>query len=161
MNDDIKALITARAHEIWEEQGRPTGRSEEHWRQAERDVLGRDAPERDDGRQGGAPSLHPPAGGAAEGPARVEAPAHVELGQPEEPAEPAPWPEPAARPSGDAPPGAGRAEGPAREPPSGPRPPPGSGRVDSPGLLMTAAVIGAGALALAVLGRMGGRRGGG
>jgi hypothetical protein len=155
MNDDIKALITARAHEIWEEQGRPTGRSEEHWRQAERDILG---------REGGAPGAWARAEGGAEPPAPVEAPAHVELGQPEEPGEPTPWPaarDPSSYRSADDPAGAGEADDAAREPPSGPRPPPGSGRAASPGILFTAAVIGAGALALAVLGRAGGRRGGG
>ena len=32
--DDREDRIRARAHQIWEEQGCPEGRHEEHWRQA-------------------------------------------------------------------------------------------------------------------------------
>ncbi len=31
--------IRQRAHEIWEHEGRPSGRQREHWAQAEREVL--------------------------------------------------------------------------------------------------------------------------
>lgn len=31
--------IRRRAHEIWEEEGRPEGYHEEHWRRAEQDIL--------------------------------------------------------------------------------------------------------------------------
>lgn len=31
--------IRRRAHEIWEEEGRPEGYCEEHWRRAEQDIL--------------------------------------------------------------------------------------------------------------------------
>lgn len=30
--------IRARAHEIWEQEGRPSGRAEEHWEQARREI---------------------------------------------------------------------------------------------------------------------------
>jgi len=30
--------IAARAYEIWEQEGRPTGKAEEHWRRAEQEV---------------------------------------------------------------------------------------------------------------------------
>ena len=34
-NPDIEDLIRARAHKIWEDEGRPEGRSDSHWRQAQ------------------------------------------------------------------------------------------------------------------------------
>ncbi len=34
MNEIPEAAIARRAHEIWEEQGRPEGRSQDHWEQA-------------------------------------------------------------------------------------------------------------------------------
>jgi hypothetical protein len=34
--------IRARAQEIWESEGRPEGRAEEHWTQAEREIAGED-----------------------------------------------------------------------------------------------------------------------
>lgn len=33
-------LIRQRAHRLWEEEGRPSGRSDEHWRRAEADLGG-------------------------------------------------------------------------------------------------------------------------
>ena len=38
MSDDQEARIRLRAHAIWEEQGRPLGRHEDHWRQAAREL---------------------------------------------------------------------------------------------------------------------------
>jgi hypothetical protein len=38
MSDDREARIRERAYHIWIEQGRPHGRDDEHWRQAEHDV---------------------------------------------------------------------------------------------------------------------------
>jgi hypothetical protein len=35
---DLDAKIRARAHEIWEHEGRPTGRAEMHWEQAKREI---------------------------------------------------------------------------------------------------------------------------
>ncbi|MBV8568725.1 MAG: DUF2934 domain-containing protein [Methylobacteriaceae bacterium] len=35
---DIEDRIRARAHQIWEEEGRPEGRDREHWERAEREV---------------------------------------------------------------------------------------------------------------------------
>ena len=35
---DRESLIRQRAYEIWESQGRPKGRAEEHWEQACREV---------------------------------------------------------------------------------------------------------------------------
>lgn len=40
MADEREERIRARAHRIWEEQGRPEGRAEEHWREAERQESG-------------------------------------------------------------------------------------------------------------------------
>jgi hypothetical protein len=38
MNRDEEQLIRERAYEIWEREGRPTGRAEEHWRQAAAEI---------------------------------------------------------------------------------------------------------------------------
>jgi len=38
MTEDREAKIRRRAHELWEEQGRPEGRETEFWLQAERKV---------------------------------------------------------------------------------------------------------------------------
>jgi hypothetical protein len=35
---DLQAKIRARAHEIWEHEGRPAGRAELHWEQAKREI---------------------------------------------------------------------------------------------------------------------------
>ena len=36
--------VKARAHEIWEREGRPHGRHLAHWQQAEAEIAGEDAP---------------------------------------------------------------------------------------------------------------------
>jgi hypothetical protein len=38
MSDDREHRIRQRAHEIWEREGRPSGRDREHWERAKRDV---------------------------------------------------------------------------------------------------------------------------
>ncbi len=38
MDRDEERLIRERAYEIWEREGRPEGRSEEHWRQAAAEI---------------------------------------------------------------------------------------------------------------------------
>jgi hypothetical protein len=38
MDRDEERLIRERAYEIWEREGRPAGRSEEHWRQAAAEI---------------------------------------------------------------------------------------------------------------------------
>jgi hypothetical protein len=38
MTEDREDRIRKRAHEIWEREGRPEGRQEEHWRQASQEV---------------------------------------------------------------------------------------------------------------------------
>ncbi len=48
--------IRERAHRIWEEEGRPHGRHEEHWQRARREILGNKAP----------PNFRPGEPGAAE-----------------------------------------------------------------------------------------------
>lgn len=35
---DLEAQIRARAHEIWEHEGRPAGLAEMHWEQARREI---------------------------------------------------------------------------------------------------------------------------
>ncbi len=41
--DDVERLIQQRAYELWENEGRPQGREQEHWQQAEREIAGRRA----------------------------------------------------------------------------------------------------------------------
>jgi hypothetical protein len=43
MADDRQNRIRQRAHEIWEQEGRPEGAHERHWRQAENEVAAADA----------------------------------------------------------------------------------------------------------------------
>jgi hypothetical protein len=38
MMPELENLVQKRAHEIWEQEGRPHGRHEEHWRQAAEEV---------------------------------------------------------------------------------------------------------------------------
>ncbi len=38
MGDDREARIRERAYQIWEEEGQPEGRGNEHWAQAEREI---------------------------------------------------------------------------------------------------------------------------
>jgi hypothetical protein len=45
MNQSKRDRIAARAHEIWEREGRPHDKAEEHWRRAEQEVA------REDGAQ--------------------------------------------------------------------------------------------------------------
>jgi hypothetical protein len=45
MNADRKELIKQRAYAIWEQEGRPHGRHEEHWKRASEEMHGlEDAP---------------------------------------------------------------------------------------------------------------------
>jgi len=37
-DSDLQVKIRARAHEIWEHEGRPAGRAELHWEQARREI---------------------------------------------------------------------------------------------------------------------------
>jgi len=34
MQDNLEHVIRARAHQLWEQEGRPDGRAEDHWHQA-------------------------------------------------------------------------------------------------------------------------------
>lgn len=40
VNNDREEQIRARAHQIWEEEGRPEGREQEHWNRAAREMEG-------------------------------------------------------------------------------------------------------------------------
>ena len=42
MSEDRESRIHKRAHELWEQEGRPEGRHDEHWRQASQEI--RDEP---------------------------------------------------------------------------------------------------------------------
>ncbi len=39
--DDLERRIQQRAYELWENEGRPQGREQDHWQQAEREIAGR------------------------------------------------------------------------------------------------------------------------
>ncbi len=41
--DDLERRIQQRAYELWENEGRPHGREQDHWQQAEREITGRNA----------------------------------------------------------------------------------------------------------------------
>jgi Protein of unknown function (DUF2934) len=41
--DDLERRIQQRAYELWENEGRPHGREQDHWQQAEREIAGRSA----------------------------------------------------------------------------------------------------------------------
>jgi Protein of unknown function (DUF2934) len=41
--DDLERRIQQRAYELWENEGRPQGREQNHWQQAEREIVGRGA----------------------------------------------------------------------------------------------------------------------
>jgi hypothetical protein len=43
MNNNREEQIRERAHQIWEEEGRPQGREQEHWERAAREIEGREA----------------------------------------------------------------------------------------------------------------------
>jgi hypothetical protein len=55
MNQSKRDRIAARAHEIWEREGRPHDKAEEHWRRAEQEVAREDG-----GQQMGAPAESTP-----------------------------------------------------------------------------------------------------
>jgi hypothetical protein len=38
MDEDVRERIRRRAHEIWEQEGRPEGRDDEFWRRAETEI---------------------------------------------------------------------------------------------------------------------------
>jgi len=42
MNQDQQQRVQERAHQIWEEEGRPEGQGDRHWQQAEREINGGD-----------------------------------------------------------------------------------------------------------------------
>jgi hypothetical protein len=42
MSGDMEERIRRRAHEIWEQAGRPEGHDEEHWAQAHREITATD-----------------------------------------------------------------------------------------------------------------------
>lgn len=44
MAEDEEERIRRRAHAIWEEEGRPEGRQEEHWRRARRELASGSGP---------------------------------------------------------------------------------------------------------------------
>lgn len=54
MNNDREEQIRARAHQIWEEEGRPEGREQEHWNKAAQEMEGHQA--LDEGAYAGAES---------------------------------------------------------------------------------------------------------
>ncbi|MFC7543950.1 DUF2934 domain-containing protein [Siccirubricoccus deserti] len=67
--------IRRRAHEIWEREGRPEGRHEEHWAQACREIEGGGGPSLEPSAPDDAPTPTAPGGGAT--PAQSAAAANV------------------------------------------------------------------------------------
>jgi hypothetical protein len=52
MNSDMDEQIRARAYQIWEEEGRPHGRHDEHWRRAAEELGVPAAPSAEDNHPG-------------------------------------------------------------------------------------------------------------
>lgn len=69
MNDDRSRRVQGRAYAIWEEQGRPHGRHDDHWRQAEREL-------------GEGPSTGAPAGAPGDAPTGNLLPRDTPMAQP-------------------------------------------------------------------------------
>jgi hypothetical protein len=44
-DQDLENRIRLRAHALWEEEGRPDGRADEHWRLASSEIIGGEIPE--------------------------------------------------------------------------------------------------------------------
>lgn len=44
MDQDRDERIRKRAHEIWEQEGRPDGKEQDHWERAERELSGSELP---------------------------------------------------------------------------------------------------------------------
>ncbi len=51
MHDDRERTVRERAFSIWEEEGRPEGRHDDHWRRAQRELAGIDVDEMFDERR--------------------------------------------------------------------------------------------------------------
>lgn len=45
MDQNREQRIQQRAHEIWEREGQPSGREQEHWQRAEREIAAEDSPD--------------------------------------------------------------------------------------------------------------------
>jgi hypothetical protein len=45
ISEDFETRVKARAHQIWEAEGRPDGRESDHWEQAEREISEEDGAE--------------------------------------------------------------------------------------------------------------------
>jgi Protein of unknown function (DUF2934) len=56
MSDERVERIKQRAHELWEQEGRPEGRHSEHWEQATREIEAEEAGGQQGGAAGGGPS---------------------------------------------------------------------------------------------------------
>ena len=74
MSDDRESRIRQRAHALWEQDGRPEGRHEDHWQQASQEVEGGPAQPQDgetaptDGSEPAGKSLDEIATGEHQGP---------------------------------------------------------------------------------------------
>lgn len=56
IGDNKSTRIAEKAYHLWERDGRPDGRSLDHWLQAEADVAGEAAPDGPEGRKARSPS---------------------------------------------------------------------------------------------------------
>jgi hypothetical protein len=71
MDNDLHNQITQRAREIWEREGRPEGRAEEHWLQAEREIgIRQQPPAKKNGNGSAKPRAKAMAKSAAKPPAK-------------------------------------------------------------------------------------------
>jgi hypothetical protein len=56
---DLNTRIRARAHQLWESEGRPDGREAEHWDEAQRELADEDGSEADPSRKAKSSMLTP------------------------------------------------------------------------------------------------------
>ncbi|MBZ9882789.1 DUF2934 domain-containing protein [Mesorhizobium sp. CA10] len=79
MTDDRHERIRQRAHEIWEQAGRPEGAHKEHWDQATAEVDAAGKPKAKSPKKAAAPKADKPKAAKAEkpakGPAKAKSPA--------------------------------------------------------------------------------------
>lgn len=75
MTDDRQERIRQRAHEIWEQAGRPEGAHMEHWEQATAEVDAAGKPKAKSPKKAAAAKVAKPKAAKAEKPAKADKPA--------------------------------------------------------------------------------------
>ncbi|MDX8454700.1 DUF2934 domain-containing protein [Mesorhizobium sp. VK9D] len=82
MTDDRYERIRQRAHEIWEQAGRPEGAHMEHWDQATAEVDAAGNPKAKSPKKAAAAKVEKPKAAKAEKPAKADKPAKAKVTKP-------------------------------------------------------------------------------